>query len=48
MRHDLFVLPSRFEGFGLSALEAMLAARPVLVSDVAGLAPHIRERTPGW
>jgi glycosyltransferase involved in cell wall biosynthesis len=40
--HDVFLLPSRFEGFGLSALEAMLAARPVLVSDVAGIAPHVR------
>lgn len=41
--HDLFVLPSRFEGFGLSALEAMLAARPLVISDVAGLAPHVRQ-----
>lgn len=40
--HDLFLLPSRFEGFGLSALEAMLAGRVVLVSDVAGIAPHVR------
>ncbi|MGH7176573.1 MAG: glycosyltransferase [Tepidisphaeraceae bacterium] len=41
-RFDLFVLPSRFEGFGLSAMEAMLAARPVLVTEVAGIAPHVR------
>jgi glycosyltransferase involved in cell wall biosynthesis len=40
--HDVFLLPSRFEGFGLSALEAMLAARVILVSDVAGIAPHVR------
>jgi glycosyltransferase involved in cell wall biosynthesis len=40
--HDVFLLPSRFEGFGLSALEAMLAGRVVLVSDVAGIAPHVR------
>jgi glycosyltransferase involved in cell wall biosynthesis len=46
-RHDLFVLPSRFEGFGLSALEAMLAARPVLVTDIAGLAPHVRAADAG-
>jgi glycosyltransferase involved in cell wall biosynthesis len=46
-RHDLFVLPSRFEGFGLSALEAMLAARPLLVTDIAGLAPHVRESGAG-
>lgn len=47
LKHDLFVLPSRFEGFGLSALEAMLAARPVLVTDVAGLAPHVRSANAG-
>jgi glycosyltransferase involved in cell wall biosynthesis len=40
-KYDLFVLPSRFEGFGLSALEAMLAARPLLISSVSGLAPHV-------
>jgi glycosyltransferase involved in cell wall biosynthesis len=40
--HDISVLPSRFEGFGLSALEAMLAARPVVIADIAGLAPHVK------
>ena len=40
--HDVFCLPSRFEGFGLSALEAMLCARVVLVSEVAGISPHVR------
>jgi len=39
--HDVFCLPSRFEGFGLSAVEAMLAGRVLLVSDVAGVAPHV-------
>ncbi len=38
---DLFCLPSRFEGFGLAALEAMLAARPLLVSNVGGIARHV-------
>lgn len=38
---DVFCLPSRFEGFGLAALEAMLAARPLLVSNVGGIARHI-------
>jgi glycosyltransferase involved in cell wall biosynthesis len=40
--YDVFCLPSRFEGFGLSALEAMLAARVLLVSEVAGIAPHVQ------
>jgi glycosyltransferase involved in cell wall biosynthesis len=40
--YDIFCLPSRFEGFGLSALEAMLSGRVLLVSDIAGIAPHVR------
>lgn len=39
--HDLFCLSSRFEGFSQSAIEAMLAARMVLVSESAGVAPHV-------
>jgi glycosyltransferase involved in cell wall biosynthesis len=39
--HDVFCLPSRFEGFGLSALEAMLAGRVLLVSERAGIARHV-------
>ena len=40
--HDVLCLPSRFEGFGLSALEAMTAARVLVVSDIAGIAKHVR------
>lgn len=40
--HDIFILPSRFEGFGIAALEGMLAERPIIISDVAGISNHIK------
>ncbi|MBI3897912.1 MAG: glycosyltransferase [Gammaproteobacteria bacterium] len=42
IEHDVVCMPSRYEGFGLSALEAMLAARVVLVPRTAGVAPHVQ------
>jgi len=39
--YDLLCLPSRFEGFGLVALEAMLAGRVLIVSERAGVARHV-------
>lgn len=34
--YDVFVQPSRYEGFGLTVAEAMAAKQPVLVSDIQG------------
>lgn len=45
---DLCVLTSRFDGFGLTIVEAMLAARPVLVSSEAGVSRHVRKGEGGW
>lgn len=39
---DVLCLPSRSEGFGLAALEAMLAGRVLLVSERAGIARHVK------
>jgi glycosyltransferase involved in cell wall biosynthesis len=35
-RYDLFIQPSRLEGFGLTVAEAMAAKVPVLASDIEG------------
>lgn len=35
-KFDLYVLPSRHEGYGLSCVEAMAAGVPIIVSDIDG------------
>ena len=47
MNADLIVLPSFHESFGLSALEGMACAKPVLVSDQVALHPVIRRLDAG-
>jgi glycosyltransferase involved in cell wall biosynthesis len=44
---DVFVLPSRREGLGVAALEAMAAARPVVASAVGGLAEVVENEHTG-
>ncbi len=34
---DIYIQPSRWDGFGIAALEAMAAGLPVVVSNVPGL-----------
>ncbi len=44
---DLFVLPSRSEGFPLAIVEAMLAARPVVATRVGSVAEAVIEGETG-
>jgi len=44
---DLFVLPSRAEGLGVAALEAMTAGRAVVASRVGGLAFAVEHEVTG-
>lgn len=46
--YDLFVQPSRYEGFGLTVAEAMAAQVPVLVSAGQGPAEVICGNKYGW
>lgn len=45
---DVFVMPSRWEGFGLSALEAMRAGKLVVASGVGGLLELVEHGRSGF
>ena len=40
---DLCIMPSRTEGFGLAALEALSAGLPIFVSENSGLGDALRK-----
>jgi glycosyltransferase involved in cell wall biosynthesis len=46
--YDVLVLPSRFDGFGLVALEAMIASRPILISEEAGISSYVKHAECGY
>jgi L-malate glycosyltransferase len=45
---DVVILPSELESFGLSALEAMAAAVPVVGSDAGGLPEVVKHTESGF
>lgn len=45
---DVFVLPSRYDIFGLVAFEALMAGTPVVVTDMCGTADLIKSRGMGY
>jgi glycosyltransferase involved in cell wall biosynthesis len=45
---DLFVLPSYYENFGIAVAEAMVAAKPVVISDQVHIWHDIYNSQSGW
>lgn len=45
---DIVVVPSRFEGFGLTAAEAMAMGKPVIASDCYGLREIVIDKITGF
>ena len=46
-RLDIFAMPSTWEGFGVSALEASATGLPVVASDIHGIPDVVRDGVTG-
>ena len=46
--HQVLVMPSQFEGVPLAMVEAMLCARPVVATDIGGVAEWLHEGRSGF
>jgi len=46
--HHVLIMPSRFEGVPLAMIEAMLCGRPVVATDIGGIAEWIEEGRNGF
>lgn len=44
---DVVVMPSHYESFGMVALEALACDRPVIITDVMGISPMLKELPKG-
>lgn len=47
-RHDIFVFPSLFEGFGMVITEALAQGMPVIITPACGPADMIENGKQGW
>lgn len=47
-RHDVFVFPSLFEGFGMVITEALARGMPVIITPACGPADMIEDGKQGW
>ena len=47
-RAELVLVPSRYEGFGLAAVESMAAGAPVVVSATTPLRDHVEHGVSGF